>query len=198
MLGSGFITQAEITHLSLSQQCAVHLNTIIRHVIYRLSASKLPYFSCGRQVSSSEQHSPSEKGPNYLSTASVWQDSSWATARGADKADTWTAMTSISLGHWFKKKKKGNGDDYLRINNHVSACQQITGTFRRQGFKADTWDIPADGSCKLEIRPHREVTTKADSFTGLRTITYSMQTARFCWPSCTCLPILPQTVYNSY
>lgn len=135
MLGSGFIIQAEITHLSLSQQCAVHLNTIIRRVIYRLSDSKLPYFSCGRQVSSSEQHLPSEKGPNYLSTASVWQDSSWATAREGDKADTWTAMTSISLGHWFFKKKKGNRDDYLRINNHVSACQQIIGTFRRQGLK---------------------------------------------------------------
>lgn len=32
-------------------------------------------------------------------------------------------------------KKKGNRDDYLRINNHVSACQQIIGTFRRQGLK---------------------------------------------------------------
>lgn len=55
LLHSRFITQTEITHLSLSQQCTVHLNTIICLVIQHLSASKLPYFSCGRQVSFSEK-----------------------------------------------------------------------------------------------------------------------------------------------
>lgn len=63
IFGSGFITQTEITHLSLPQQCPLHLNTIIHRVIYRLCASKLAYFSCGRQVWFPEQHLPTEKWP---------------------------------------------------------------------------------------------------------------------------------------
>lgn len=149
------LLRTEITHLSLSQQRTVHLNTIISLVIHRLSARKLPYFSGGQAGSSSSQgkHLPTELPPHCECDGitdeprrgKVTTPTSTRSVDGNDKCKTLTLILFEG-----KKKKKTKERGYPRINNPVSACRYIKGTLWPWAYRRLTnapWRLDVTGKC---------------------------------------------------
>lgn len=107
---------------TLSQQCPVHLNTIIHLVMCCLCASKWPYSSCRRQALCSASIYQVKRGPITSPQCECDQTADEplpgeVTVCSALDGDDMPKPQSLIF--FFK----GNGEDYLRINSHMSACQ---------------------------------------------------------------------------
>lgn len=127
----GFITQAEITHRSLSHY-TVDLNTVICPLMHCLNASKLPCYSCSGQ-------SLSQKSVNLPTASTEMQQQIQVSAEYEQVtiSNAWTIVTRLDpaiyifLSFFFPLDCK----NYTRIKNLVYSCHWIIGLLQRQAYR---------------------------------------------------------------